>query len=1083
MKRPILPVLIAACLPVIVALTLLASEATVQAAGPSISNISLDGTNVVVLVSVPNGVRKVTLESRTRLGAGTWVPRAVSRLDGSGSQLTFRVPKSAAAEILRVRTDTDEPLPASFYAGTNSFVAGAGTADPGKSAPPAAGDAAPTGGAANSAAGGAATTRDVVESDIWKLSGDTLYFFNQYRGLQVVDLTAPDAPVATGTFPLPAAGEEMYLLDGGYVALLAQSGCGSDGQVVLLGTSGGAPKQVGSLTVPGWIQESRLVGTALYVVSQSYQSVPGSNGSMWQWGSTVSSFDLSAPAAPVAKDTLWYSGYNNVIYATDEHLYVVTQSPSNWWQSIVNCVDISDPYGRMKALSSIITAGQVADKFKLNESNDVLTTISQSSNTSGQGFVTVLETFSLTDPTMPQKLGQLQLGQREQLHATRFDGNRVYVVTFYRVDPLWIVDLSDPTTPRIAGELQVPGWSTYIEPLGDRLVAIGINNTNDWRVAVSLFDVHDPANPALLSKVPLGVNSSWSEANNDEKAFSVLPDAGLILVPYQGYETNGYASRVQLIDLAADSLKGRGTIEHTFQPRRATLHNNRIYSISGKELLAVDAADRDQPVVRADVELSWTVDRVFLSGPYVIEVANGNSWFGWWSQGAATPPSIRVSKTSDPDTALTTFVLTNYLPVLGATVQNSKLYVAQGVSGYGFPILQPNQASGTPDTNAPNLFTSIFDLSALPALPQLGAASAKSKPLGWSPNLQAIWPSPGLLVWSGAGGGWGPWLADVGPAAGVATGGGSASGVGAASGVVGGGIIWWPYFWGGNGGRLFAFDVSTPAAPQFASEVNLTTNAWWSFSSPYTANSLVYVSHQSSEFVEGVILPGQVLPPPTVTVDKDTGALETNQPPVGLWVTRYYLDVVDYADPKSPTLRQPVNIPGQLNGLAGQGALLYTVAPHWTNWVTDWFEWLDASAYDGVSASLVSSLPLPKDWPHPLVIAGSSIFLSRPDTTLNSSQLETWTLSSAGKFMQLGATPIGSPTSTLVTIGTLLIAQQNNSGIVALDASDPTSLKPLGKGQPRGCLWFDLTHADAAPTEGLWAPLSDYGVLHIPLQP
>src|SRR5262249_55661580 len=150
-----------------------------------------------------------------------------------------------------------------------------------------------------------------------------------------------------------------------------------------------------------------------------------------------------------------------------------------------------------------------------------------------------------------------------------------------------------------AGQLEVPGWSTYIEPLGSRLVAIGINDTNDWRVAVSLFDVHDPAKPALLSKVPLGVNYSWSEASYDEKAFAVLPDAGLILVPYQGYETNGYANRVQLIDLGSDSLTPRGTIEHSFQPRRATLQNDRIYSISGKQLLTVQASDRDHPEVRS----------------------------------------------------------------------------------------------------------------------------------------------------------------------------------------------------------------------------------------------------------------------------------------------------------------------------------------------------------------------------------------------------------------------------------------------------------------------------------------------------
>ena len=109
---------------------------------------------------------------------------------------------------------------------------------------------------------------------------------------------------------------------------------------------------------------------------------------------------------------------------------------------------------------------------------------------------------------------------------------------------------------------------------------------------MSLFDVKDPAKPSLLSKVPLGDNYSWSEVNSDEKALTVLPDAGLILVPYQGNTTNGYASRVQLIDLGATSLTARGAIEHRLQPRRATVHGNRVLSISGRELITVDATDR-----------------------------------------------------------------------------------------------------------------------------------------------------------------------------------------------------------------------------------------------------------------------------------------------------------------------------------------------------------------------------------------------------------------------------------------------------------------------------------------------------------
>jgi hypothetical protein len=63
--------------------------------------------------------------------------------------------------------------------------------------------------------------------------------------------------------------------------------------------------------------------------------------------------------------------------------------------------------------------------------------------------------------------------------------------------------------------------------------------------------------------------------------------------------TNGQVMRVQLIELATNTLTARGVIEHEFQPRRATMHGERIYSISPRELLAVDATNRDQPQVRS----------------------------------------------------------------------------------------------------------------------------------------------------------------------------------------------------------------------------------------------------------------------------------------------------------------------------------------------------------------------------------------------------------------------------------------------------------------------------------------------------
>lgn len=86
----------------------------------------------------------------------------------------------------------------------------------------------------------------------------------------------------------------------------------------------------------------------------------------------------------------------------------------------------------------------------------------------------------------------------------RFDGATADVVTFRQTDPLYVLDLSDPTAPRVLGELKVPGFSSYLHPIGDHLV-IGVDSDADLggRVKgakVSLFDTSDrppPRNSAL----------------------------------------------------------------------------------------------------------------------------------------------------------------------------------------------------------------------------------------------------------------------------------------------------------------------------------------------------------------------------------------------------------------------------------------------------------------------------------------------------------------------------------------------------------------------------------------------------------
>lgn len=1041
-------------------------DTAAQLANPSISSVKLEPTNVVVTVQVPAGAKRVTLESRERLGTGAWEPRAVSPVADEGGAMTFRLARGQTVEMLRVRVDTSENLPATFFTGVDEFDgepssgrggAGIFTTDvisvPG-----------------TTPQGGENAGRAVVESDIWKIRGQTLYFFNQLRGLQVIDLANVDAPRVRGTLNLPGVGEDMYLLGERHVVLLARANCYSgSSEVIVVHDAPGGPVIVSRLPVTGTIVESRLVGTALYVASQTYQPVPDNAGGSWEWGTQLTSFDLADPAQPLLRDTLWFAGYGNVVTATDRLLFIATQDPANWWQSIVHSVDITNPDGSMRRHETLKTAGRLPDKFKLRWQDGVLTTISEDwRSTTTRRLVTKLETFRLPDPRSASplgvvKLGELELGQGEQLHATRFDGDKAYIVTFFRIDPLWVVDLSNPERPRIAGSVDVPGWSTYIQSFGDRLVTIGIE-TN--RVAVSLFDVANPAAPTLASRVALGDSYSWSEANWDEKAFAVLPEAGLILVPYSGNTTNGYASRVQLIDLGRSSLAPRGIIEHQFQPRRSTLHADRILSISGWELLSVDATDRDHPVVRHTTALAWQVDRVFLSGEFLIELASSSGW-GW----NAAQPMLRVAHANAPDEILAEHALGD-LPILGATKRGSKLYVAQGVQNgwYYYPVIAL-AADGTAADPPPasKLTLTVFDLAALPEIHVLGQTEAAPSGVNFGSELQAVWPREDVLVWVGGGFNywWGcfncavPLMADA--------------------------LVARPYpFWGGSsGGNLIAFDVSNGAAPKFASAVSLGTNSWWNFSQARAHDGKVYLSHQASRYIP--LKQDEAGSAPAVDAVIDPVVV---YPPVGKWITRWYLDVVDYASATEPLVRRPVNIPGSLVGLSHGGEVLYTRGVHWTSTgISDWQEYLDASAYDGVKAHRIDSLAIPSTATRALLVSATNVFLSRFGTSpggtgeTSDAALDTWFLSREGKFTRSATVKVRTTINALAEFDSLLAAQFSDNALTLFDATNGAELRQVGERDAGGCLWYDLTKADGALGRGLWLPLGAYGVANVPAAP
>ena len=157
------------------------------------------------------------------------------------------------------------------------------------------------------------------------------------------------------------------------------------------------------------------------------------------------------------------------------------------------------------------------------------------------------------------------MGRGERIYSVRYIGDRAYVVTFRQVDPLYVVDLADPTAPEVLGELKIPGYSAYLHPVGDGLlVGIGRDADEDGRIVgfkASLFDVSDPANPAEIDTWTLA--DAQSSVEWDHRAFLWWAPENLMVVPVSSWR-NEVPSGAAVFEVSAEAgLDYQGLITHS----------------------------------------------------------------------------------------------------------------------------------------------------------------------------------------------------------------------------------------------------------------------------------------------------------------------------------------------------------------------------------------------------------------------------------------------------------------------------------------------------------------------------------------
>lgn len=254
--------------------------------------------------------------------------------------------------------------------------------------------------------------------------------------------------------------------------------------------------------------------------------------------------------------------------------------------------------------------GWLNNKFSMGEYNGYLRIGTTRGDWFGEVISNQLAILGEQDGSLVET-GRIEgLAPGERIYSMRFDRERGYMVTFRRTDPLFTLNLSDPAKPRVAGEIKVSGFATYIHLLGpsnNRLLTIGRSADDTGRVTgnkLQLFDVTDLTTPKLLGDYELG--QGWSSADYDYHAFLYYDTFGILAIPYQSYSYPDYSSGLRVFAVDNAGITQRGLVQaktsngYSDFVDRSVIIGNSIYAIAHR---SVTVADIDTLAVEKVVDL------------------------------------------------------------------------------------------------------------------------------------------------------------------------------------------------------------------------------------------------------------------------------------------------------------------------------------------------------------------------------------------------------------------------------------------------------------------------------------------------
>jgi uncharacterized secreted protein with C-terminal beta-propeller domain len=501
------------------------------------------------------------------------------------------------------------------------------------------------------------TVFDGTNVDSRQIGGQVYLVLNQgYSTFSLPPPTIVNQPLSPGTEPSTAS-SGRYETQDEYVARV-RADFGEMLDAILPHFSSFGPD--GSLVRSGLIVTPDEIGLPSDPSDASLETVVTIDTASTEPGIVAATGVLSTPDAQV--------------YMNQDSLYLLQNvdngegAQTGIWKFTLN-----EATGTVKPAAYGQVPGTILDQFSVDESNGDLRIATTVSNSEGDNWSGIAENDVWVldqDGSQLDLIGGLQnLALGESIRSVRFSDDRVVITTFPTAgagsDPVYCIDLADPTQPRFVGELTLPGFNQYMQFIDDtHVLTVGVNAPSTGSSAslplqVSLFDVADFTHPQLMDQYTLA-RFSTSAAQDDHHAFGWFPESGILALPIERSYTQQqdlagdgdsettttvHADEVQYFHIDTSVAGGSdravqpvGTIDLTAAVLRSAFIGDTLYAIGDDQIVASQVADPGTPVG----SVSWTIPNTpnlpITFAPII----------AWPGGGVSGSPGLTIPLTSSP---------------------------------------------------------------------------------------------------------------------------------------------------------------------------------------------------------------------------------------------------------------------------------------------------------------------------------------------------------------------------------------------------------------------------------------------------